>query len=665
MLMIPLANKNPFINTYKILYELPYMKKHLLIVIITLIYIGANQAHARWATPEDANIVREIYHQVIKVNADGTFEQEVEIREKILKDVGRERAAKYSLYYNGDAEELKLIEAKTIFKNKEYIVPQKNIEDKPLASLGQGFDHIKRVFIAFPNTEVGSQIYLKYKHKIKKPDLEKFFALLYQFGDEYEIDTTLKIQSALPLNIKVNDPHGVLQTNSYAKNNSYFVEASLTKPFYSDVINEPEKSVVNLKNETWISISSVKDWGDLAIKLSKDYQRVIDQDIPDLLQEIIKVAENEKDELKQINLVTSRINEKIQYLGDWRSVDGRFKPRDLTQISQKQIGDCKDFSAATSAILNKLGYKAQIALVRRGALDQSDLEVLPYIGAFNHAMVKVTNKEGKVYWIDPTNSISMAGGIFPDIENKMALILDSLTPKYEKISAIDFQHAAIESIREITIKGDLVEDHADITLKGEAASEFTGISLNASIKHIEEAVFQIFSGTNIEEENRKSIVLPDLSSRIVNDLNFKVHYEQKNLTVKTNLGFAYPLKNSWVKDITEIASDNIGDLYIGPSITRKKQTLFKNILVNDIEKLNYKIETPWLVASRSCSKSEQGFEVVESFEILTSFIPNEDLKSAEFKKLQDTLKQNVENSAIVFSEHSQDSNAAAIVFNEE
>ena len=623
-------------------------QKLLLIVTILLCHFSL-VAEARWATPDEAIIATEMYNHIISINADGTYKEEIELQEKILKEAGRERAAKYSLYYNGDSSKLKIVSAKTIFNGKEYQVPKNNIEDKPLASSGQAFDHIKQVFIAFPNAEVGAQIYLKFERKLNKPDLDNVFSMLYQFGNDFEENSNLKIHSELPLHLVVNDPNKVLKVVKDTDDNFHKLEIILKQPIYTEAVNEPNNSVINLKYKTWISLSSLQDWKELAIKESPSYEKVINQVLPEMFATIVSAAKKEADELQQINIVTSGLNEKIQYLGDWRSIDGRFKPRDLAKIAETQVGDCKDLSASAAAILKKLGYKVQVALVRRGELSPSDLNVLPYAGAFNHAMLKVTNKQNQVYWIDPTNFISMAAGIFPDIENKMALILDSQEPSYEKIPAIDFKHSVLESNRVIEIKNDLVEDYCDVTLKGETAIGMTGAALNASKKMIEDKVFQIVSGTNIEEKNRKNIELPDLHSRIIKDLNFRVHYEQKNLTFKTNLGRAYPLKSDWAEDFVDIASDDVGEIYIGPPNTRKKRILFKNIRVNDIESLNYHIVSPWLIASRQCNPHEEGLEIIESIEVLKSFIPNEELKTDTFINLQDAIKQNVKNTAVVFN----------------
>ena len=231
----------------------------------------------------------------------------------------------------------------------------------------------------------------------------------------------------------------------------------------------------------------------------------------------------------------------------------------------------------------------------------------------------------------------------------MALILDSLAPVYDKIPAIDFKHSILESNRVIEIKENLVDDYCDVTLKGENALGMTGAAINASKKMIEDKVFRIVSGTNIEEKNRKNIELPDLHSRIVKDLNFKVHYEQKNLTFKTNLGRAYPLKSDWAEDLIDIALDDVGDIYIGPPNTRKKHILFKNIQVNDIESLNYHIVSPWLIASRQCNATQEGLEIIESIEVFKSFILNEELKTDTFINLQDAIKQNVKSTAVVFN----------------
>src|SRR5581483_6589222 len=102
---------------------------------------------------------------------------------------------------------------------------------------------------------------------------------------------------------------------------------------------------------------------------------------------------------------------------DWKTVDGQYVPHDLSHIAELKLGDCKDFSAATAAILKKLGLDAHIALTNRGVYYDGKADELPTESSFNHAIVYVKADE-RVYWIDPTNTASFAGGMFSDIADR-------------------------------------------------------------------------------------------------------------------------------------------------------------------------------------------------------------------------------------------------------
>ena len=52
---------------------------------------------------------------------------------------------------------------------------KKFIEDKPLASVGYGFDQTHQILLAFPKVEVGAKIYLKYTKATLKAPLDNFF----------------------------------------------------------------------------------------------------------------------------------------------------------------------------------------------------------------------------------------------------------------------------------------------------------------------------------------------------------------------------------------------------------------------------------------------------------------------------------------------------------
>ncbi|MEI8294945.1 MAG: DUF3857 domain-containing protein [Alphaproteobacteria bacterium] len=630
-----------------VLYKFLFIKLFLFVLLID------NAANARWATHSDMPIEVEFRNEDIKVNANGTSTSTIEVRKKILKEGGRACVANYTLFYNGDSSKVTIVEAKTIYQGKEYKLSKKMIEDQPLASAPHGFDQQRQILLSFPHAEIGATIYLKYIKKETKPILDNFFSKKFYYGrGEYLSNCHIKLQSKLPLHIKVNDQEGILKITKDTEDNFHSLTIDLSKPICKAVINEPGTATLDPKHGTWVSISSINNWEELATILAKGYVRVLKQALPAIFEEILTSAKSKKTEIEQINTVTSLLNEKIQYMGDWRSVAGRFFPRDLKEIASSQVGDCKDFSISTAAILKELGYEVHNAIVLRGATELSLLGGLPDIGDFNHAFLKVTGKQGAVYWIDPTNRTSMAQGIFPDIANKMTLILSPDKPSYEKVASINPEHAGFTYTGELEINGNTVSESGVVTLVGEEAIEFTGLASYISEQQIKDLVFYALSGTHLEEQNKKEMVLPDLTARIVEDLTLRYKYDQDNRVIKTNLGPGIRIKSMWADSIINTAPDQVSELFIGTPCTVKNKTIIK-IRVPNIENLNYEINTPWFSIKRSCVYNGETTEINDTVCVKQSFITNEDLKTPLYKDLKHNLEQHFKGAIVVLGDISQ------------
>ncbi|MGB4192225.1 MAG: DUF3857 domain-containing protein [Rickettsiales bacterium] len=620
---------------------------------IFLLVIISNIAQAKWANSESAQTKITIYNQEVNIKKDGSYEETLEEEFEILKETGRIKATNYNLFYNADSEKINILAAKTIYQGKEYIVDKQFIEDKPLASPGNGFDQTNQILIAFPKAEVGAKIYVKYQKLVLKPNLDKFYSNFVMFGfNEWLSNLNIKIKSEIPLYLQINNPENALKIKKDGEIKFNNLEITLNKEIYNQLISEPQNSITNFDTITFISISSLNNWKDLSVAIAnQNFNKIYSQNLPKELLSILEKASASDSEIEQINIVTSSLNDKIQYLGDWRSVDGRFMPRNLNETVKTQFGDCKDFSATTLAILTKMGYKAQFALVLRGRGSYFP-ETLPIMNAFNHVLVKVTSKTGKIYWIDPTNFQSMAGSIFPDIANKKTLILDSKNPIYEKIPDIDPQHAISSLTREITILPDnKIIENGRITLKNEEAMPLIGALLVTSKETLENMIFFQLSGTNLEDENKKYIILPELKSRIVNDLNIEYSYDQLNKLLKTNLGSAMKISyNKFsIDNFIHTPQDLLSHIYIGNPNSFKRTTIIKNIEVINPESLNKTIDCKWVYLSRKLFFKDKTLTIDEIMTTKQSIIFNKEIKTKEFQDLKRDLETNFNNVSIVFN----------------
>lgn len=615
-----------------------------------LVFFVTPASEARWSKYEDASVEVKFSNVNINVNRDGTYETEVELQAKILKESGRDRFSLYSLVYNDDSADFTVLEAKTTYNGEEYIVTEDMIEDKPLASPSKGFDQLRQVTISFPKIEIGTEVYLRYKQVNKKVPVDNFYGLSFSYHGDYLQAENTKINSELPLEIKVNDPREVLEIAEEKNDDIHSISIALKKAVYENTTNEPHNGILNIKHNTWVSLSSLSEWEDLAKKLAPGYHSVINQPLPATFEAIAEFADNESTDEEKINAVTSLLNEKVQYMGDWRTVSGKFFPRDLEKIADSQVGDCKDFSASTAAILQELGYKVQPILVMRGTTSTSNPEALPNMGNFNHVMLRVINRDGKIYWIDPTNTVSMAQGIFPDIADRNALVLDSEEADYIKIPAVQAENSKVISHSELTIEDNVVNEYGRLTVQGEAALGLTGVGLYYSNEQLRDSVFHMISGVYLDEEEKKFLELPDLTLRNVEDLTIKYEFQQKNKIFKTNLGPALNLGDNWLNDVVNTASDQVSDLFIGVPKTKESHMIIKDIKIKNCENLNFEIDSPWLYVNRFCKYKNDGTEFSNLITIKKSFITNEELKTAEYKNLKSELENNFSRASIIISE---------------
>jgi hypothetical protein len=628
----------------------PYSIAAILFSLALSIISYPDIAHARWATREEVNFETTVNLEV-NINKDGTYEEIHEYTQLILKEGGREEAANYNFTYNGSSTKIDIIEAKTIYQGKEYSIKPSMIEDKPLASNPAGFDEYRQILLAFPKAEIGATIYLKFKSSHNQVPLAENFSDLYNIAKEDFIKKfDLKIISAIPLKYKINDPNHALEVKESQHSGKQQIHIHLTKPICETLSGENAHNyLLNDKYQSWVSVSSFNFWAEIASKFAPEYDQVISKSLPFSFEQIAAEAAKFQNDVDIINTITSRLNEKVNYMGDWRSIKGKFIPRNLEVIAKTEMGDCKDFSASTAAILRKLGYQAQVAFVMRGTMDLPNLLALPDYD-FNHALVKVINKDGKVYWIDPTNIVSMADGIFPDINGKMALVLDPNQPSYEQIPAIDPAHSVQLATHELTPKAEGQFDAKTlIELRGETAYSSAGSELYASRQAIIDELFEAVSGIPLDEESKKGFYLPDLHSRIVRNLNYSLSYDLKHSTIKTNLGPSFPLNpNHEIDNFIYSARDQVSDIYLGMPTTYIKKTIFKNATAKDLKKLNHKVTSPWIEVERSCTNKGKDIEIVETIKILKSFIENHELKTPIYTKTREALMDNFNKVSLLY-----------------
>jgi hypothetical protein len=619
----------------------------LLITCLSFSIVTFNKiSQARYTSHPDASVEYEIYNVDVKVEKDDEREYIEEIQIKILNDYGR-HVGTQEFNYNSNIQTVELIEGKTIVNGVEYKVDPSMIENKPVASNIKGFDDLNKLQVSFPNVVVGSSIYFKIKSKIFKSELPGLYFDNFSFGDRYTLNGNVSVKSKIKFHTFVNDPGKHLKITQKQQGEYQTLNISLTKPVFTSIVGEGDTFLLE-KQKTFVSVSSLNSYEDYAKQVSPYYEKVLKETLPESLQKIVAEAKLLNNSVDQINLVTSKLAEQVRYMGDWRTVDGKIFPRSLSAVSSSGYGDCKDFATNTAAMLRKLEYKANVAFVYRGSGYYTEKFDITNPSSFNHAIVRVEDKSGKIFWIDPTNFVSMANGIFPDIENRPALVVDEQNPKYTMIPAINYKDSTINTTKVITIKPDnscLIHGNSEIA--GENAIQITGLEQMTSKQYIEESLIENVSG-ELSPLNW-SIQLPDLNSRIVKPLSIGFSFEQSNKILLTNAGSAIVMGSPNSTGLINIARDQIGCKFIGNPETYIRNTTLKDVEVNDISSLNAEVQSPWYRINRTCKMVNKDAQCTEKSEILRSFVTGDEARSKEFEKVREDLKKYFYDTILIFS----------------
>jgi hypothetical protein len=414
------------------------------------------------------------------------------------------------------------------------------------------------------------------------------------------------------------------------------------------LIFEPENSRLDNEKLTWVSVSTVNNYAELGKFFAKRYESVMEQELPLLFENIFSKAQNKTDEIAQINHVIASLVEKIHYMGDWRSVEGGFFPRDLAKIAAIGAADCKEFSVITGAILRKLGFEVHAALIMRG-VDDYRLYGMPNAEYFNHAFLYAKGKDGNVYWLDPTNYVAMAQGVFADIAGKRALILDPKNPRLEKTTEINPQIAKRVIREEITIGNNNTLTFAgEMNWYGEEAAEMHVYGLHYTKDMMQDIFFYGLAEEHLPKKDILAFSGLNVGGRIVNDLSAKYKYQQHNKLLYTNISSGMMFSIRAINDLVSRMDRQEGDLLIGAPRTIERSILFKGKKIIKPENLNREITSPWADIKSICYHEKGDTALNLQIVIKQRIIAANELTSIKYEAFRSDLLRYFKNMAVIF-----------------
>lgn len=606
--------------------------------LFLVFFMTTSLSEARFATKDDAHSEILSEETIINLNKDGTYTKTEKCRFLVKTESARERLGTMQFTYCEDNGVLEIVTAQAIIDGVAHPISKDKIERKPIASNAQGFSDIYQVMLSFPQIKSGTILEIETKYTETKPTTPNHFSYSYEFGtSHYTHAQSLKIISDIPLDSKVFDHNNYITLHKTQKNKKYIYEVTLQKPLYSSYVNESPDSEFPLEKAVSIEFSSFKSFQDLGDAFVKGYETILKHPLPEQLSNFMAEAKIYPSGNAQINFLTSTFADSIRYMGDWRTVKGRYAPRDIAEILSTGYGDCKDYATLLVKCLRDLGYTAHVALVNRGVRHNAREDSLPSCGLFNHAFVVVVHKNGDLQWIDPTNMSSMAQTIFPDIDDRYALILKPKSSELRKTTALN--PSDNQMIRQYDLS--IVDENTMVMKKsvdfiGIKALQLTGLDLVQPRQMTCEMIMRNLC----EDPNHvaQDISIPEFSSRVVKNVQVAATFQQNNSLTRTSQGYGLNLTIPFFDKLFYIKDDQVADILLGHPESTKNTYVVKNPPKRTIKPEFVTIDSPWLSFERSIKPVGSDLEITETLTVKTKKLTAKDYKSKEFKDLVTKLR---------------------------
>lgn len=606
-------------------------------LIVLLVTFGSFSAEARWKTHDEADT--ETFGEKIEINVhrDGTYTYYRKWNIRILTKNGISQYATYDFNYDADSTKLEKISAFVINGDKRIAVDKKYIEDKPVSSGTAGFNSEHRVMIAFPEISVGSVLSIEEKRNVVHRPVEGHFFFRKYYGYQMtKKGQTLVVNSELPLRYLISGAEDHVDVRRSGKR----LEFTLNRDVYFSETDEraPFESWSGTQIQPLVQISSEESWNTLVQRMLPRIKSLMDAPLPMELAKPLEMARKANGLLAQANVLHTFILQDFRYMGDWRVTENGYYPRSLAEIIKNKFGDCKDFSYLLAIMLKNLGYKVELAGIERGDPEFVPMQ-LPTVSYFNHMVVRAEDKNGSVYWLDPTNSVAFSGGKWPDIADRPAMVLrDSgkdpieRTPKIvpsDRIVEFDVSQK-VRSASESDLKATfyLSDVHS--------ASLFPTLKKRSEKQRVE-LLEKIFSeGRRILSSK---VLLPDVSGDVVRPLRFTVDMSVFEQLTWTSAGYGKLISG----DLEKYLNIKPESMVLGLNLSEPETFIHRTRLDagNFIGSTpsNCTVSSPWMTSTRTYELINGALIVETRTERATQYISIAELRSPEFRKLQEDIRK--------------------------
>lgn len=600
---------------------------------------------------------------VFSVKADGTYDVELENVYQINNDEGRREHALERVRFDPEVSTAKVLSAETLgqpgrtpqspnVKAGQSPFPSTKIDVSklkatPVAGTDKnGQRHFWEITIPFENLQVYSNIRYKVAMSGTKPLIPGVFSEGFSWGaNRFEWHSDAVIRSMKPLFYKAN---------AFAKTHVK-IEESRDGMFYVLRLTQlvpigfsPSEDEISVDADSApiprVDVTTATSWSEIVIPIAKEFERVLAQDLPPEYAQIVAIARKQSTDEAKIGSVLDSLITRMTYAGDWRSVAGKFFPRDLKATAKTATGDCKDFATATTAMLRKLGFQADVALVRRGPANgtlggepvEDEKGALPTLNYFNHAIVKVKLANGESRWIDPTNDVILTKSIYTDIAHSPALVLRSDTVAMERTSRLSQFKASSLIERTIRVRPDQSAGYTiQLKTNGAEVATFKQALRTQGPDPVNQLLRLAMTGNPADQPGAK--LSYDRSSRFADQFDATLEFSGRAPIQEGKDGSRYllapfPFGLQYILKIASVDGRQTGVFLGSPGESVEIDHVFGAEPTDEVAG-DCSVYSEWLDIERRVTKVKDGFDIHTTYKTKTESIPQQAIFGKPFKEM--------------------------------
>lgn len=608
----------------------------LLLVCPTLVW-------GRWLTPEESPSIMEHLYVDFQVAKDGTATMDTEYMIRVQTEDAKVSSSTFQVEYNALTEKVEILEAYTLNGKTKTPVPKSAMEDRDRGE-SRDYDALKVKTAVYPQVEVGSRLFVRYRIKVLKPAIQNRWSTWIQIlPGMFVLDYRIRLNSEVPIFAEVTDPGSYIRLH---QKNSREIEIKNRKPLPGGVHGE-KNAYYHLANGTNVWVSTHKDWPTFFSGLQKDYQQILSEEVPAKLQPWLKAAAKKSTAEEKILYLMESMSTSFRYFGDWRRHDGGFVPRHLNEIESSRYGDCKDLSSILTAMLRALKINADVALVRRGEnpwVIEPDYK-MPAMSRFNHAIVRARVGD-KTYWLDPTNSVASLTA-FPDISGRPVWVLRKTGGEFDRIPETPPEELPYAYEYEYRFKNrDSAEVYVKSTAKKMAPFELSSqLMMYSRLDVLTELLNFLAEGTEVK---RHKFVKEPKAHRTLKDLEVELRFEAGRPTYSAGELDFFVLPDGILFGAFYETENRASDLrladtgYTSKVVRRLRNTQLKQPVPEDCQ-----VRSEWMDVYRTVRVDGKDVLVAQNFILKRAHITKKEFSSAAFRKLQTEAKRCVHRTGLV------------------